>query len=258
MRQAVFLVESGDDDDDDAADAVMPKLDFIKCTTSTKHQGECGDASQPLTHPMDGTPLLVRPAIPRHRPQVACPRLPAAAATTTHEQEGDVEAATGPSQNATITPPGPRLPRVNELEEQPIAHLEPNSVSMKLTVRGRLKSQRVSITDTPTAPLPSHQARVPHGRARVSGSVLRHLLVESNGRDTAMMSVKTTVALVKTCTKTALLKFKQGLGISVSRVSAGKSVFTRAFWGFYTCYEKWGNYECFLNNNFMEWGDLRV
>ncbi|RHY96981.1 hypothetical protein DYB37_006714 [Aphanomyces astaci] len=38
----------------------------------------------------------------------------------------------------------------------------------------------------------------------------------------------------------------------------GKSVFTRAFWGFYSCYEKWGNHACFLNNNFTESGDLRV
>ncbi|ETV84737.1 hypothetical protein H257_03842 [Aphanomyces astaci] len=46
------------------------------------------------------------------------------------------------------------------------------------------------------------------------------LLVEINGRDTSMMSVKKTVAFVKTCTKTALLKFKRSLCISMPRASA--------------------------------------
>ncbi|ETV81989.1 hypothetical protein H257_05517 [Aphanomyces astaci] len=66
---------------------------------------------------------------------------------------------------------------------------------MKLTrhelgqVEGELQRRR------PAARVPPHQARVTHGHARVSGSVLRHvligdLLVEINGRDTVMMSVK--------------------------------------------------------------------
>ncbi|KAF0747364.1 hypothetical protein AaE_007753 [Aphanomyces astaci] len=90
------------------------------------------------------------------------------------------------------------------------ALLELNSVNMTLTVRGRLKSQRVSKADTPDSAM--YLVKWKENRS--------DLLVEINGRDTAMMSVKKTVAFVKTCTKTALLKFKRGPGISVSRVSA--------------------------------------
>ncbi|ETV66236.1 hypothetical protein H257_17278 [Aphanomyces astaci] len=46
--------------------------------------------------------------------------------------------------------------------------------------------------------------------------------------------------------------------LPITWLLTGKRVFTRAFWGFYACYEKWGNYSCFLTNNFMEWEDLRV
>ncbi|RQM19391.1 hypothetical protein B5M09_013509, partial [Aphanomyces astaci] len=150
-------------------------------------------------------------------------------------------------------------PWLKELEEQTIALLEPNSVNMNLTVRGRLKSQRVSKADTPDSAIYLikwnenrsigildcwHADRIvvlSHGSVLEDGThdslfkiedghykalvdaqlrecrlakgvypmvvlvcrdpccdALRHvhigdLLVEINGRDTAMMSVKKTV-----------------------------------------------------------------
>ncbi|RHZ31193.1 hypothetical protein DYB31_011166 [Aphanomyces astaci] len=241
-------LESADDDDDDVAeDAVMPTLEFIKGAPSPKHQGERGDAgSQPPTHSTDGTPLLVRPTIiPTTSSSGGVP--PTATSSNNNERTGGGRRSRsgGKSKRNNYTA-GPRLPRVNELEEQTIALLEPNSVNMKLTVRGRLKSQRVSKADTPDSAMylvkwkENRSIGVQLRECRLAKGVypmvvlvcrdpccdaLRHvhigdLLVEINGRDTAMMSVKKTVAFVKTCTKTALLKFKRGPGISVSRVSA--------------------------------------
>ncbi|ETV63550.1 hypothetical protein H257_19524 [Aphanomyces astaci] len=115
---------------------------------------------------------------------------------------------------------------------------------MKLAVRGRLKSQRVSKANAPDSAKylvkwkENRSIGVQLRECRLAKGVypmvvlvcrdlccdaLRHvhignLLVEIN--DTAMMSVTKTVAVVKTCTKTALFKFKRGPGISVSRVSA--------------------------------------
>ncbi|RHY88342.1 hypothetical protein DYB35_008724 [Aphanomyces astaci] len=110
---------------------------------------------------------------------------------------------------------------------------------MKLTVRGRLKSQRVSKANAPD----SAKYLVKWKENRSIGVQLREcrlakgvypmvvlvcwdlccdalrqvhiggLLVEINARNTAMMSVTKTVAFVKTCTKTALLEFKRCPGI---------------------------------------------
>ncbi|OQS05793.1 RNA-binding protein [Thraustotheca clavata] len=128
-----------------------------------------------------------------------------------------------------------RLPRITESDEQTIPLLEPNSVNMKLNVRGKLKSQRVSKMDTPDSSLyllkwkENRSIGLQLREVRLNKGVypmvvlvcrepcceaLRHvnvgdLLLEINGRDTAMMGVKKTINFVKTCTKTALLKLKR-------------------------------------------------
>ncbi|RHY29378.1 hypothetical protein DYB32_005200 [Aphanomyces invadans] len=232
------LEPADDDEDDDAADAVMPTLEFIKGAppSTSKRQGRDSPTQTSSTTP------LARPTTP----------LSSTASGASNSSSGNNERTGGSrrgrsggksKRNFTTLA---RLPRVNELEEQTIALVEPNSVNMKLTVRGRLKSQRVSKADTPDSSMylikwkENRSIGVQLRECRLAKGVypmvvlvcreaccesLRHvqigdLLVEINGRDTAMMSVKKTIAFVKTCTKTALLKFKRGPGISVSRVSA--------------------------------------
>ncbi|EQC41824.1 hypothetical protein SDRG_00683 [Saprolegnia diclina VS20] len=139
-----------------------------------------------------------------------------------------------------------KLAKITENDEQTIPLLEPNSVNMKLNVRGKLKSQRVSKMDTPDSSLyllkwkENRSIGLQLRECRLSKGVypmvvlvcrepccesLRHVsvgdvLLEINGRDTAMMGVKKTISFVKTCSKTALLKLKRGPGFSVQRVSA--------------------------------------
>ncbi|OQS01206.1 hypothetical protein ACHHYP_01730 [Achlya hypogyna] len=146
----------------------------------------------------------------------------------------------------SINPNAARLAKISEMDEQTIPLAEPNSVNMKLNVRGKLKSQRVSKMDTPDSSLyllkwkENRSIGLQLRECRLAKGVypmvvlvcrepccdsLRHvnvgdLLLEINGRDTAMMGVKKTISFVKTCSKTALLKLKRGPGFAVQRVSA--------------------------------------
>ncbi|CAK4075426.1 unnamed protein product [Aphanomyces euteiches] len=214
---------------EESDEALMPKLEFPPRT----HSRRSDDKDKPSTTSNSSSSS-----------SSSAPLRSSGSSSSSNERLGGRRRSGGKKRNGSA--PISRLPKLNELEEQTIPLVEPNSVNMKLTVRGRLKSQRTSKSDTPDSSLylvkwkENKSIGVQLRECRLAKGVypmvvlvcrepccesLRHvnigdLLLEINGRDTAMMGVKKTIAFVKTCTKTALLKFKRGPGISVTRVSA--------------------------------------